>query len=180
MAFKTFSLLDNESINPLLIDKEPVASVATQKDVQKDATGTTLLEQAKSSTGKPAVEGKKQNWSQIPGEEVGNIGGTHSTEFSTESSVLERDPIVDPVIPDATDLSNAIIDEQTDFDKKSAWGKTKDAEGNIDWGARAGIIAGVAGHAAKLVSILDGSWAESQKRIIGHGKYHGPGRAWWA
>ena len=179
MAFKSYSLLDNESINPLLIDKEPLASVATQQDVQKDATGTSLLERAKSSTGTPAVEGKKQNWSQIPGGEVGNIGGTHSTQFSTEPSVLERDPIVDPVIPNAGTGNNQPAGSNA-VDQTKKLSKWSQAVQDGDWGEAAGILAGVATHAAKLVSILDGSWAESQKKIIGMGKYHGPGRAWWA
>ena len=69
--------------------------------------------------------------------------------------------------------SNALDQTQ----KLSKWSQ---AVQDGDWGEAAGILAGVATHASKLVSILDGSWAESQKKIIGMGKYHGPGRAWWA
>ena len=97
------------------------------------------------------------------------------TETDDDQSVIDSISFSNEIIHSSTDTTN-----NQDFSKQSAWSQTKDAAGNIDWGARAGIIADVAGHAAKLVSILDGSWAESQKKIIGHGKYHGPGRAWWA
>ena len=58
------------------------------------------------------------------------------------------------------------------------WGNLKESWGAMDLAGKAGVVAGVAGHLSTLVSILDGSWAESQKKIIGHGKYHGPGRTW--
>ena len=120
------------------------------------------------------------------GESPDTISDTSLSDYTSDSfdaSKAFTNTDADLSVTDSFTLSNEIVDSATnnqDFSKQSAWSKTKDAAGNVDWGARAQIIGQVATHAAKLVSILDGSWAESQKKIIGMGKYHGPGRAWWA